>query len=157
MHLCKVSQKFQLQLHPVMVDYMMFKVFLFTLLLLLCFCHRWEMVPEAYHIRVCLSVSECMSVWVCASRKTLWMPYLTTQWKGFLPNFGESNFVQRNLDGYTHRLKVIFLASAEAESGRMCNFHIRPNPNVSQIYLSQLRPKPNFGLCPHQRSQYYTW
>ena len=51
---------------------------------------------------------------------------------------------------------AIFLASAEAESGRMCNFHIRPNLNVSRSYLSHLRwPKPNFGLCPHQRSQYY--
>ena len=27
----------------------------------------------------------------------------------------------------------------------MCNFHIRPNPNVSRSYLSQLRPKPNLA------------
>ena len=40
------------------------------------------------------------------------------------------------------RPKAIFLASAEAESGRMCNFRIRPKPNISRSYLSQLRPKP---------------
>ena len=38
------------------------RVFLFL-------CHRWKMVPDAHCIRVCPSVSEWLSEWVCALQK----------------------------------------------------------------------------------------
>ena len=40
------------------------------------------------------------------------------------------------------RPKVTISASAEAEGGRRCKSHLRPKPNVSLSYLSQLRWKP---------------
>ena len=64
------------------------------LLLLLRLRHSWKTVPEAFSIRVCLSVSDWVSEWVSAWAcecvnlcvpKTLWTPYLKNQWSGFHP------------------------------------------------------------------------
>ena len=52
----------------------------------LCLRHCWKMVPEAYYIGVCPSVSECVSecMSLCVP-KTFSTPYLKNHWREFCP------------------------------------------------------------------------